>query len=75
MIYFRIPEEEAVQRLVLRGRHDDEESVIRTRFEVYEAQTRPLIERYSGMGKLVEIDAARPIDLVFQELGKIALVP
>lgn len=68
VFYFRITEEEAVKRLLLRGRHDDEENVIRARFEVYEKETRPLIEHYAGLGKLVEIDAARPIDQVFKQL-------
>lgn len=66
--YFRIPEEEAVKRLLLRGRHDDDESIIRERFEVYEKQTRPLIDHYIKLGKLVEIDAARQIDQVFKQL-------
>lgn len=59
-------------------RHDDEEKVIRTRFEVYEKQTRPLVERYKKQGKLVELDATGSIDEVFQELLKVtafALVP
>jgi len=49
-------------------RPDDKEEVIRNRFEVYEKQTRPLIEHYQKMGKLVEIDAAEPIEAVFNKL-------
>ncbi len=52
-------------------RKDDEEGVIRQRFEVYRAQTQPLIERYSRSGKLVRLDAARPIDTVYGELTRI----
>lgn len=70
VIYFNIPEEEAVKRLVLRGRHDDDESVIRSRFEVYEKETRPLIEHYAGLKKLVQIDASLTIDQVFQQMLK-----
>ena len=36
-------------------RKDDEESAIRTRFEVYAAQTRPLLKRYENTGKLALI--------------------
>jgi adenylate kinase len=72
VVYFKVNEEEVVKRLLLRakieGRADDQESVIRTRFEVYEQSTRPLIEYYQRMGKLHEIDAALPIDQVFQQL-------
>lgn len=78
VIYFQIPEDQAVQRLLrraeLEGRADDNEKAIRTRFEVYEKQTRPLIEHYSGMGKLVQIDAARSIEEVFAELTKITAI-
>lgn len=49
-------------------RHDDEESAIRTRFEVYEEQTKPLIDRYQSVGKLVTIDASGSIEKVFDKL-------
>lgn len=72
-VYFRISEEEAVGRLLrragLEGRADDNVDAIRTRFEVYERETRPLIDRYSRSGKLVELNAARPIEEVFRELS------
>jgi len=56
-------------------RDDDKENVIRSRFEVYAKQTRPLIERYSGAGELVELDASKPIDEVNVKLAAIAVVP
>lgn len=56
-------------------RDDDKESVIRSRFEVYAKQTLPLIERYSGAGKLVELDASKPIDEVFAKLAAVAVAP
>lgn len=72
VVYFRIAEEEAVKRLLrraeLEGRADDSEEAIRTRFEVYEKETRPLIDYYAGMGKLLEIDAARSIEQVSLQL-------
>ena len=49
-------------------RHDDEPEVIRTRFEVYEKQTRPLVDRYAKTGKLVEIDASGSAEEVFRNL-------
>ena len=55
-------------------RHDDEENIIRNRFEVYEKQTRPLIDRYKKAGSLVEIDAAQAIDVIFKDLtGTLAI--
>ncbi len=56
-------------------RDDDKESVIRRRFEVYADQTRPLIDRYAKAGKLVELDASKPIDEVFVKLTAIAVAP
>jgi adenylate kinase len=49
-------------------RHDDEPEVIRTRFEVYEKETLPLVRRYQREGKLVTIDASGSIEEVFQRL-------
>jgi len=49
-------------------RHDDEPDVIRTRFEVYEKETLPLVERYQREGKLVTIEASGSIEEVFQRL-------
>jgi adenylate kinase len=53
-------------------RKDDAESSVRTRFEVYQKQTKPLIDRYQAAGKLVTIDASGNIDEVFSALLKIA---
>ncbi|MFH1386661.1 MAG: adenylate kinase [bacterium] len=50
-------------------RPDDKAEVIATRFEVYEKQTRPLIEFYQAKGKLLEIDAALPIEQVSKALA------
>ena len=43
-------------------REDDEEEIIRRRFEVYEKQTFPIIERYSTRGKLIEVSGELEID-------------
>ena len=49
-------------------REDDAEGAIRTRFEVYEKQTKPLIERYRSTGKLTTVDAGQSIDAIYAEL-------
>jgi len=43
-------------------REDDKEEIIRHRFEVYERQTFPIIERYSTVGKLREISGELDIE-------------
>jgi adenylate kinase len=60
-----VPEVEGVcdecrSRLV--QREDDKEEIIRRRFQVYEKQTFPIIERYATKGKLREISGELEID-------------
>lgn len=46
-----------LQRLLSRGRADDNEAVIRHRLEVYREQTAPLIRYYEGKGLLQAVEA------------------
>ncbi|MEA3494220.1 MAG: adenylate kinase [Candidatus Margulisiibacteriota bacterium] len=52
-------------------RKDDEESSVRTRFEVYQKQTKPLIDLYQSKQKLVSIDAGQGIRQVFTSLENV----
>ncbi|MGI8968736.1 MAG: adenylate kinase family protein, partial [Chloroflexota bacterium] len=45
----------------LERRSDEEPETIVERLQVYERQTRPLIEYYRTHGSLVEIDGSQPI--------------
>jgi len=49
-------------------REDDNEKTIASRLEVYHARTEPLIEFYSGRGKLKIIDGQGDIDAVYGRL-------
>jgi adenylate kinase len=74
MIELVVPEEELIQRILLRGvgsgRLDDsDEGVIRNRIEVYNARTAVVAEYYRGQGKYVAIDGNRPMEAVFASLG------
>lgn len=75
VVYFAVSKDEAVKRLLLRarveGRADDNATAIRTRFEVYEQQTRPLIDYYAKAGKLTKIDAAQSIEKIRTDLSAI----
>jgi len=51
-----------LQRLLARGRSDDNESVIRHRLQVYREQTAPLIDHYSGLGLLQSVEASGSIE-------------
>ena len=52
------PETRLVQR------PDDTAETVRRRLEVYRAQTAPLVERYRGQGRLVELDGTGPLERV-----------
>lgn len=46
VLYLEVPDEILIQRLLARGRRDDNESTIRRRLEVYHQDTVPLVEYY-----------------------------
>jgi adenylate kinase len=49
-------------------RPDDNEATVARRLEVYDAQTRPLIDHYRRQGLLHALAAARPVDAVTADL-------
>jgi adenylate kinase len=53
---------------VLIQRPDDKEEVIGKRLEVYDAQTKPLIQFYTGAGLLRVVDADADTDTVFKSI-------
>jgi len=68
VVELTVDREEVVQRLVRRaqdqGRSDDTEAVIRRRMDVYQEQTTPLLEVYSGRGLLKSVDGMGAVDEV-----------
>ncbi len=67
-----VPESELIRRLLGRaaaeGRSDDNEDTIRTRMQVYLAQTRPLLDYYAAQGKLKSVDGIGTTDEVFDRV-------
>lgn len=57
----------------LQQRPDDNEEVIAKRLEVYEKQTRPLVEHYSKQGLLRVIAGEGELDEVFERMESAAL--
>jgi adenylate kinase len=51
-------------------RSDDKESVVKNRLDVYEKQTRPLIDYYKKTGLFVNIDGLKSESEVFEEIKK-----
>lgn len=67
-IYFKIPQEVVVERLLKRGREDDTEELIKKRLELYSEQTEPLLEYYKNKGILVEINGVGDIDKIQNDI-------
>lgn len=57
-----------VKRAEIEGRADDTEETIRHRMEVYQAETKPLIDHYRDRGVLVEVDGEGSIAEVSQRV-------
>ncbi|WP_442914186.1 adenylate kinase [Kribbella sp. NBC_00359] len=77
-VVLQVDPEDLVQRLLRRAeiehRSDDTEEVIRRRFEVYDAQTSPLVSLYGNRGIRHEIDASADIDTVRIHVRQVAIL-
>jgi len=58
-----------LQRLLNRGRADDNEAVIRHRLEVYRQQTAPLIAHYRQLGLLQSVEADGTVEEIAARIG------
>ena len=70
MLELSVPEEELVQRLLLRGKDsgradDADENVIRNRIDVYNAQTAVVADYYRNQNKYAAVDGTGTIDEIF----------
>ena len=73
MIYMDGPEQELVNRILLRGKDsgradDASEDVIRNRIKIYREQTAVVADYYSKQGKYVAIDGVGTLDEVFARI-------
>ena len=73
VIYFECTSETLTNRLLERGkssgRSDDNIDTIRNRLETFLNSTKPVVEHYAKKGKLVQINAERPVDPIFNEVS------
>jgi adenylate kinase len=60
-----------VQRLLSRGRADDNEAVIRHRLEVYRQQTEPLIAYYRERGLIAPVEAAGTVQEIEARIASV----
>lgn len=70
VIYFECTEEEMKKRMLSRneGRSDDNEETINKRVENFLKDTKPLIEIYDKIGKLIRIDAMKGVEQIFEDV-------
>jgi len=76
MVDMRVPEEELVRRILLRGKDsgradDASEEVIRNRIRVYRDQTEVVGSHYAKQNKYFEVDGVGSMDEVFERIRRI----
>jgi len=69
VLLMELDDEELVQRLLARGRADDNEEVIRHRLSVYREQTAPLINHYEQRGQLKRVVSTGTIEAVAEQIN------
>ena len=71
-VHLAVADEEIVGRLLMRakkeGRADDKEDVIRHRIEVYNGETKPLLNFYAHQHKLVEVHGIGTLEEIFDRI-------
>lgn len=60
VLNFQVDEDVVVERMLARGRADDNEETIRTRLRVYRDETAPLIDHYGE--EIINIDAVGEVE-------------
>lgn len=76
MIDIRVPEEELVRRILLRGKDsgradDASEEVIRSRLDVYREQTAVVSDYYAAQGKYASVNGTGTMEEVFARIADV----
>jgi adenylate kinase len=72
VVHINVTRDELLHRLLVRaereGRIDDTKLAIAHRFEVFDAETQPMLGFYAGRGLLVDIDGGQTVERVFDDI-------
>lgn len=70
IFYINVSSQEAVRRLLARGRVDDNLEVLTRRLNIYHEETEPLLSYFRQKGILEEVDGENPIDMIAEDINK-----
>jgi adenylate kinase len=72
VVHLAVGDEELRRRLLARadeqGRNDDTADTVAHRLDVFERETRPLVDYYGEHGELVSVNGEQPVDAVFRDM-------
>ncbi len=68
VLQLKVDNDELVKRMLGRGRADDNEETIRNRVNIFESQTKPLINYYQQQNKLSPIDGMGTVEDIFSRI-------
>lgn len=71
VVQLDVDNEEIVNRMLARGRDDDNEATIRNRLAVYHNQTAPLIDYYQKQNKLSTVIGSGSVEEIFARIEKV----
>ena len=63
-------EEVIIDRLLKRGRSDDNEETIKNRIKVFESQSKPVLEYYNDKVKIIKIESVGTPEEVYAKIKK-----
>ncbi|MBI2327271.1 nucleoside monophosphate kinase [Candidatus Curtissbacteria bacterium] len=66
----KVSDQEGIKRLIDRSRHDDSLEVITRRLAIFHKETEPLLAYFRNKGILEEVDGARSIEEIHQDVVK-----
>ena len=73
VVLLELNDQALIQRLISRGRSDDNEEVIRHRLEVYREKTAPLVDYYSERGLLQAVKGDGNIESIYSRIEAILI--
>lgn len=68
VVYLDVADSVVLKRLLERGREDDTPKLIRKRLRLYHERTEDVLNYYQRKGKLIKVDASKPIKEVAQDV-------